>query len=123
MMNMKECYDGFGGDYEGVLSRLMKEERIIKYTGKFVNGNDYQLIVDSLAAGDKETAFRNVHNLKGVSLNLGFTPLHQTSDVLCEALRPGNPPVADAEVERMLADVKAAYDKVVAALKEALPEA
>ena len=121
-MDMKECYAKFGGDYEGVLGRLMKEERIIKYAGKFVKGNDYQLIVDSLDAGDMETAFRNVHNLKGVSLNLGFTPLHQTSDILCEALRHGNPPVAPEEVSRMLQDVKAAYDSVVSVLKEALPE-
>lgn len=121
-MNIRESYERFGGDYEGVLSRLMKEERIIKYVGKFVNGNDYQLIADSLDAGDKETAFRNVHNMKGVSLNLGFTPLHVASDVLCEALRPGNPPVSDEEIVRMLKDIKAAYDNVISSLKAALPD-
>ena len=116
-MNIKECFDSFGGDYDGVMGRLRKEDRIVKYAGKFVSGEDYQLLLDALAAGNKDDAFRSAHNLKGVSANLGFTPLYNTSDVLCEALRPGNPPVEDSEIERMLQDVKDAYAKVVTALK------
>lgn len=112
-MNMKECYEQFGGDYKGVFDRLGKEERIIKYTRMFAGGNDYALIEDSLAAGNKEEAFRNVHNLKGVALNLGLTPLHMAADVLCEALRPGKPPVSDEELEKMRITVKEVYDNIV----------
>ena len=118
-MTVKECYESFGGDYEGVMSRLAKEERIIKYAGKFVNGTDYQSMLDALAAGDKEASFRGAHNLKGVSANLGFTPLFDTSSTLCEALRPGNPPVEQAEIDKMLENVKAAYAEIIAALKTA----
>ena len=85
-MTIKECYDTFGGDYAGVIGRLGKEERVQKYALKFATGNDYKLIVDSLEAGNKEEAFRNVHNLKGVALNLGITPLHETADVLRDRL-------------------------------------
>ena len=112
-MTLKECYEQFGGDYEGVIGNLGKEERVDKYTKMFAGGNDYQLIVDALDSGNKEDAFRNVHNLKGVALNLGFTPLHKASDVLCEALRPGNPPVADDEIKVMLGNVKEAYDQIM----------
>ena len=118
-MTIKECYESFGGDYDDVMSRLRKEERVLKYAGKFVNGDEYQLMIDSLAAGDMDAGFRNVHNMKGVSANLGFTPLYKASDILCEALRPGNPPVAPEEIERMLQDVKDAYASVIAALKAA----
>ena len=115
-MILKECYEQFGGDYEGAVRRLGKEERVVKYVGMFKNGNDYQLIESALAEGNKDDAFRNVHNLKGVALNLGITPLHETADVLCEALRPGNPPVSDDEISNMLKDVKAVYDRVMNSL-------
>ena len=115
-MTIIECYKQFEGDFDGVLSRLGKEERIIKYAKKFLDGNDYQLIRDSLDAGNMEDAFRNVHNLKGVALNLGLTPLHVTSDILCEALRPGNPPKSSEEIESMLSKVKDAYDNVCSTL-------
>lgn len=117
-MNLKDCFEQFGGDYEGVVARLGKEERVAKYARMFANGNDYQLIADSLAANNKEDAFRNVHNLKGVALNLGFTPLHKCADTLCEALRPGNPPVSDDDVTNMLKDVKEIYDKILGCLSE-----
>lgn len=118
-MNLKESYEQFGGDYDGALTRLGKEERIKKYTKMFTQGSDYQLIVDSLAANNKEDAFRNVHNLKGVALNLGLTPLHTTADILCEALRPGNPSVSDDEINEMLKNVKKAYDDVITYLTDA----
>lgn len=117
-MNLKECFDQFGGDYEGAIGRLGKEERLIKYTKKFKDGNDYQLISEALAAGNMEESFRNVHNLKGVALNLGLTPLHETADILCEALRPGNPSVGDEKINEMLKNVKVVYDKVIDAVSK-----
>lgn len=114
-MTIQECYAMIGGDYEGVVGRLRKDERILKYLNLFAAGNDYELIVNALNAENYEEAFRNVHNLKGVSLNLGLTPLHKTSDVLCEALRHGKP---EMDITGMLNDVKETYDRVVAVLKE-----
>lgn len=115
-MELRECYNQFGGDYEGVIGRLGKEERVKKYTKMFATGNDYQLIVESLNAGNKEEAFRNVHNLKGVALNLGLTPLFTSVDILCEALRPGNPEVSGDEINMMLKAVKETYEEVRDAL-------
>lgn len=115
-MELKECYEQFGGDYEGAASRLGKEERVVKYSKMFLESKDFQMLEEALAAGNSEDAFRNVHNLKGVALNLGMTPLHETADVLCEALRPGNPPVSSEEIEVMLENVREAYDKIISLL-------
>lgn len=117
-MNIRECYTRFGGDIDVVIKRIGKEERVVLCAKMFKEGNDYQLIEESFADGKLEEMFLNVHNLKGVSLNLGFTPLYMAADVLCEALRPGNPPVEKEEIEGMLKNVKDAYDIIIAALDE-----
>ncbi len=114
-MNIKECYSQFDGDYEGVLSRLMKEERIVKYVVKFVDSNEIELMKSSLDAKDYETAFRCVHNLKGIALNLGFTRLRTSSEVLCEELR-GYAPKND--MTEMIANVLTAYDEICDAIKK-----
>lgn len=114
-MNIKECYEKIGGDYEGTMNRLMKEERILKYLNKFIVGNDMEMLSSSLEAKDYETAFRCAHNMKGLGLNLGLTKLHQASDILCEQLRGGEPKI---DVSDMLLAVRAAYDETIAAVKE-----
>lgn len=114
-MQLKECYEKLGGDYEGTMGRLMKEERIAKYLRKFVEGKDMEMLCDSLDQKDYETAFRCAHNLKGLGLNLGLTRLHQASDILCEELRHGAPKV---DVTGMLGDVQNAYDETIAVVKE-----
>ena len=35
MMNVKECYEMFGGNYEEIMRLLMTEARVIKYLLKF----------------------------------------------------------------------------------------
>lgn len=105
-MNIRECYDMFGGDYDDVMKRLLKEERIIKYAKMFPAsaGNDYELLHNALREERYEEAFRAVHNLKGVSLNLALTPLHQASHELCETLRHGKPAVDPAPLLKNVED-------------------
>lgn len=112
-MTAKECYAVFGGNYEEALSRLMKDERIVKYLKKLTESQDYDSLLSSLENKNYEDAFGSVHNLKGVSLNLSITPLATASDVLCEALRGGAPTV---DISGMLDDVKNAYEIAVSAI-------
>ena len=109
-MTVKECYEMFGGDYEGVLSRLMKDERILKYIKIFAAGEELNLFREALAAEKYDDAFRNVHNIKGVSLNLGLTPLHKAADVLCEVLRPCKKP--DFDITQMIDDVETTFTQI-----------
>lgn len=113
-MTVKECYEFFGGDYADAMSRLAKDERIAKYLRKLPDSRDFDEMNTNLAAGNWEDAFRNVHNLKGVSLNLGLTPLAEASSALCETVRHGAPTV---DITGMVSDVKAAYEKILAAIE------
>lgn len=114
-MTVKECYAAMEGDYEGVMQRLMTDERIVKFLNKFLDNQDYAWLCETLAAQNYEDAFRHAHNLKGVGLNLGMTKLHQSSDVLCEELRGGAP---KKDVGPLLEQVKTDYEQVINAIRQ-----
>lgn len=112
-MNVKEFYLQTGGNYEEVLGRLIKEERIVKYLRKFADGNDCKLICEAFENRDYEAAFRNVHNLKGVALNLGLTNLQLAASDLCEEVRNGAP---NKDVSGMIENVVKVYTSDVEAI-------
>lgn len=91
-MTLKECYAAMGGSYDEVIGRLRSEKLVQKFVLKFLNDGSYQLLQESLAAGDREEAFRAAHTIKGVCANLGFNTLLASSEALTEALRDGKPP-------------------------------
>lgn len=112
-MTVKECYAAMEADYEDVFQRLMTDERIRKYLLKFAAGDGVQELCDALDREDYETAFRHVHSMKGMSLNLSLTRLAKSSDTLCEALRGGKP---TADIGPLLEAVKEDYAMTVGAI-------
>lgn len=113
-MTLKECYAALGGDYDEVMGRLRSERLVQKFVLKFLNDGSYQLLLDSLAAGDREEAFRAAHTIKGVCANLAFNDLLASSEQLTEALRDAKPP--EPGEEELLARVRANYDRVYQAI-------
>lgn len=113
-MSIQELYDVLEGDYQGTMGRLMKEDRIKKYLGKFIDAGDYQELLTNIAAENWQEAFRNIHTIKGVALNLGLSKLAGVASTLTESLRSGTP-TGDTEV--MLNDVKAEYARTIEILK------
>ena len=88
-MTLSELYTAIGGDYDGVLSRLMNSEKMVqKFVLKFLNDKSYDSLLQSMAAADYKEAFRAAHTIKGVGQNLGFTALYQSAGILTEAHRP-----------------------------------
>ncbi len=86
-MTLKGFYDEIGGDYEGVFERIGSEALIVKYLRKFKDSDMLGQFNKSVEAGDCKEAFRHMHSLKGLCLNLGFTKLFESVDELCEELR------------------------------------
>ena len=72
----------------------------------------YSLFEESWAKKDYETAFRAMHTLKGVAVNLGFTALYNVSSALTEKLRSQEYDNLDG----LIADVKKQYDIVIEAI-------
>ena len=88
-MTIRECYDVFGGDFDGVMKRLIDENRVERFALKFLDESSMKQLRISLIEDDQESAFRAAHTLKGVCQNLGFTNLYQPAYELTEVLRAG----------------------------------
>ena len=114
-MTLQECYAAMGGSYDEVIGRLRSEKLVQKFVLKFLNDGSYQLLQDSLAAGDREEAFRSAHTIKGVCANLGFDALLASSEALTEALRDGKPPQPGED--ELVARVKADYERTAQAIR------
>ena len=89
-MNIRECYERMGADFNGVIGRLGSEALIKKFALKFLEDTSFQSLKEGLEKGDGEQAFRAAHTLKGVCLNLGFDNLYPSSKDLTELLRAGS---------------------------------
>lgn len=112
-MTIQECYAALEGDYKEVLGRLYSEALVRKFVGKFLSDPSFQLLEDTMQAGNYEEAFRAAHTLKGVSQNLSFTKLHESSHTLTEALRTKD---YDSALQ-LLAQVEADYAQTVGAIR------
>ena len=123
-MNIQECYEAFGGDYQEALTRLVNmESMVIKYAKKFLNDTTFAALVEAMAANNIDEIFRASHTLKGVCLNLSFTELGSAAVTLTDMVRKdasGNLPdgTTDETVAAAFADVKAQYERVIGALRQ-----
>lgn len=117
-MNLQSFFAVTGGSYDEVLSRLLKEDRVLKYLGKFAESDEYSQLLQALKNEDWELAFRMAHSMKGMCANLGLENLRLSSSDLCEMLRPGKKPEED--YSRQLAQVTKDYEATIFAIKELL---
>lgn len=113
-MNINECYQAMGADYEEVFGRLRSERLITKFVLKFPGDPSFSQLQSTLEEKNVEEAFRAAHTLKGVAQNLGFTPLYEATTTLTEVLRAGNLP----EDDNMMNAVAKEYERTVAAIEQ-----
>lgn len=113
-MTIKECYTNFGENFEDVLSRMMSEERVVKYVKKFCTAFNLDTLKKAVCDKDVKTVFTESHTLKGMCLNLGFTKLTEASSRLCESVRGG---ALTEPLEPMLESVECEYQNIVKALE------
>lgn len=117
-MQLKECYESFGGNYEDVKSRLMKDELIQRLVIKFLSDTSYEKLSDAMEQADYGEAFSAVHTLKGVSQNLSFDRLSRSTEALTETLRRWETEPVDAKKsEELFQQVSADYEAVAGAIR------
>ncbi len=114
-MTLQECYEKMGANYDEVKRHLRKDELIQKILLLFLKDPSFDSLKSAMESGDRETAFRAAHTLKGVSLNLGLSSLQESSSALSEALR-NDPPAENSQAlyEALIPD----YERVVSAIRQ-----
>ena len=106
-MTVKECYEEIGGDYEEILSRLMRDDLVKEFAAMFLDDSSYEELVTQMKKGNCEEAFKASHTLKGVCQNLALTELANASSEMTEALRNKDMTMA----ESLMKNVKKSYKK------------
>ncbi len=106
-MTLEELYREIGGNYPSIMERLCKEERVKKFVLLFLKDTSHQQFLQALEHRNTEEAFRAIHTLKGVCMNLSFDALYQISYEMTEYLRTDNMGRAIA----ILPDFEACYEK------------
>lgn len=113
-MNLKECYDLLGGDFDEVMGRLRREDFVKKLLYKFLEDKSYNLFETSMSAQNYDEALRGVHTLKGVCQNLSFTKLYESSAAVTLALKEQN---VDRALE-LMPQLSEDYRRVIHAVEE-----
>lgn len=120
-MKLEECYDAFGGDYQDVKGRLQTDERITRFLVKFLDDTSYEKLCNAFREENYEELFRASHTLKGISQNLSFVRLGESSSNLTELLRAWETvPVDKNRCEQLFLKVTEDYKSVTAAIKDLL---
>lgn len=106
MSRLLDSMAAYGADTEGVLDRFMDDEELYATClDEFVETTDLEGLHNYIDAKDYDNAFEVAHALKGVSGNLGLTPLFKVACVLVEALR-------GKEYDNLEAQYKEVFDKM-----------
>lgn len=77
-----------GADVNATMDRFLNNENLYKkFLFKFIDDPNFNLLKENLETGQFEDAFKAAHTLKGVSANLGLTPVYTPLSQLTEQLR------------------------------------
>ena len=90
-VNLRECYAAAAADYDDVMRRFMSENRVDRFLTMFLRDGSFELLCSAMDAGDYQDAFRAVHTIKGISMNLSLNALRDACIELTENLRAGTP--------------------------------
>lgn len=114
-MNLKDCYNTMYADYEEVMSRLHKEERVIGYLGKFLEDKSFARMVDAIHINDYPTALNEVITLIGICENLGLKILSKSLGTVSYMLRKY---VAQELIYEALEKLNMDYEYIVGIIKK-----
>ena len=110
-MKLNEFYTAVDGNYEDAMERLQNEMFVGKFLRMLPRDGSMMLLEKAMA-----DAFRAVHTLKGIALNLSLTKLAAACSQLTEALRGAD--TIPQQARELLIPVRQEYARIRAALEE-----
>ncbi|MBE5970820.1 MAG: Hpt domain-containing protein [Lachnospiraceae bacterium] len=117
---LNEALAEAGVDVDGVMERFLgKQELMEKFLFRFVNDQTYSKVIEGMENHDADAMFKAAHALKGLSGNLGLTPVYEPLCELCDAMRHDG---FDGPYEEPYEKMKVQYEKLVDVIKAYIPE-
>lgn len=102
MQNKIKNLRNWGCDIDGALDRFLNDDDLYKECLEmFLEDENLFELKKHINDTDQSVPFSIVHALKGVSGNLGLTPLFETLSVLCESLRDNSYNPKSGEFEKV----------------------
>lgn len=84
----KQKLADYGADVEGTLHRFMGNGALyFKFLNKLKDDTNFASLKENLEQENYEEAFKAAHTLKGVTANLGLTPLCEIASAMTELMR------------------------------------
>lgn len=115
-MNLKDAMESAGVryDYDKVLQRFMNNEGLlIKFTKKFAGDPSFQQLIKNQEDCDYQSMEISAHTLKGVSANLGFEELSESSKDILDLVRKTNLEPEQEKVDMLVEKLLSDYEKVI----------
>lgn len=95
----------YGADARGIVDRFMDDEEFyLECLASFFESGELTDLGNAVKQKDYAAAFVAAHSLKGLSGNMGLTPLYKTVCAMVEALRAKNYDNLDAQYKAVAAD-------------------
>ena len=109
-----ELLKNYGMDIDSTLARFANNEGLMmRFLLGFPKDPTMQSLRDAVAAGDREAMKVAAHSLKGLTGNLGLTPLFEASTLLMNTLRQTEDDVTD-----LYTNTSTQYDLTVAMIEQ-----
>lgn len=91
MSGFREIFEAYGADYESTMTRFVNNQAMyLRLLAMFFKDENLKLLGEALEASDYKKAFEAAHTLKGVTANMGLTPLFDKVCDIVEPLRAGD---------------------------------
>lgn len=100
-MTLEEFYTSMDVDYQNILDRLMKEERILRYLRMLVEDTTMISLEEAVMHKQYDQAFALAHTMKGVCENLEIKAILTILRPLVEDLRTKDPKTLPGSYEEL----------------------
>lgn len=117
--NLKHKLEEYGADIDSAIRRFMGNEAMYaKYLGKFLNDKNFTGLKESVAAKDYGEAYKYAHAMKGVTANIGLTPLYDITAGMSDILRKNEETVDEAAICQMTEELEEKYSQFCKIMEE-----
>lgn len=111
MSTLLENLESYGVDIKATMVRFIDDESLYTHClSVFFEGKEFMHLESAISAKDYNAAFEVAHTIKGLTGNLGLTPLYEKVCALIEPLRHNDIENLDALYSSVLEELEKATE-------------